>query len=119
MIKVSIWERIKRGAIWISAVCGAVIILFSIGNTIYSYVGKKIIKVERDRSIEIKVDSLLQLFPQMEEVKGNLKDFKTKQEDNEKQTRKLNKSFSDHLQAEKTNNEYIKWLELQIDSTKK
>jgi len=116
-VKKTIWDKIIR----VGAILWAVVILISAVKGVYSFIAERTKNAEHElinkTNVEAKVDSLLKLIPQMETVQGTLKDLSAKEEINAKQTKILNKGLSDHLQASKTNNEYIQWLELQLDKS--
>ena len=116
-VKKTIWDKIIR----VGAVLWALVILVSAVKGVISFVTERVKRNQLEfidkTALEIKVDSLLKLIPQVETMQGALKDLSTKEETNAKQTKLLNKGLSDHLQASKTNNEYIQWLELQLDKS--
>ncbi len=117
------WSKVIR----VGAIFSALLILVSAGNGVYSFIVEITKKNEHDlidkTNFEIKVDSILKYREaekiQMVEMKNTLNILLTNQKIYADQTKVLNRGLSDHLQASKTTNEYIKWLELQLELDKK
>jgi len=113
------WNKIIRAG----AIFGALLVLVSAANGAYSFIAEITKKNEHNlidkTNFEIKVDSILKYREaeklQMIEMKNTLNILLTNQKIYADQTKVLNRGLSDHLQASKTTNEYIKWLELQLD----
>ena len=117
--KKTVWDKIIR----VGAVLGALFLILAAVKGIYSTIADRTLQAEHEvlfkTTIEKKVDDLVRLPTLIDSLNGIIVDMKVTQENLSKQIKIQNRGLSDHLQAEKTNNEYIKWLEAQIDSTKR
>jgi hypothetical protein len=118
---------IKKTAIWISTILGAILMVISSVSGVYLFITKQAVQRDRElirsNTMEVKIDKLSisdSIFStNFNELLSNQKELIRSLNENVKVTRSVNVGFTNHLKSTERLQELLKYYELQKSMDRK